>query len=60
MDEIVIDETFERSETQVETYESMEELNIPQEYDSYDSTVIPSDELNLIGWSSSASDAKTF
>ena len=33
IDEIVNDKDFEKSDTEIETYESIEELKFPQEYD---------------------------
>ena len=44
--EIVNDEDFESSEKEIETYESIEELKYPQDYDSNTPTVIILDDLN--------------
>ena len=44
--EIVNDEDFESSEKEIETFESIEELKYPQNYDSDTSTVIILDDLN--------------
>ena len=55
IEEIVIHKNFEKSETEIETYESIE-LKYPEEYDSHHSTVIKLDDLNdKDGWSSSSS-----
>ena len=44
IEEIVINKDFEKSDTEIETYESIEELKFPQEYD--DGGIIILDELN--------------
>ena len=33
IDEIVIDKVFQKSRTEIESYESIEELKFPQEYE---------------------------
>ena len=43
-EELVNNTDFEKSDTEIETYESIEELNFPQEYD--DGGIIISDDLN--------------
>ena len=44
--EIVKDKRFEKSDCEIETDESIEELNFPQEYNSNQSIVIILDDLN--------------
>ena len=44
IEEIVINEDFEKSDTEIQTYESIEELKYPQEYD--DGGIINLDDLN--------------
>ena len=46
IEEIVNDENFEKSETEMETFESLEEIKYPQEYDSDFPIFIISDNLN--------------
>ena len=43
VDEIGNDEDFEKSDTEIETYESLQELKYPQEYE--DGGIISLDEL---------------
>ena len=44
IEEIIINEDFEKSDTEIETYESIEELKFPQEYD--DAGIIILEDLN--------------
>ena len=44
IEEIVINKDFEKSDTEIETYQSIEELKFPQEYD--DGGIIILDDLN--------------
>ena len=44
IDEICSDKHFEKSDTEIKTYESIEELKIPQEYE--DGVIIILDDLN--------------
>ena len=44
IEEIVINKVFEKSATEIETYESIEELNYPQEYD--DGVIFTLDDRN--------------
>ena len=44
--EIVKDKRFEKSDCEIETDESIEELNFPQEYNSNQSIVIILDDIN--------------
>ena len=46
IDEIDYDKDFQKSDCEIETYESIEKLKCPQEYDSDQSTVNILDELN--------------
>ena len=46
IDEIVNNKDFEKSDTEIETYESIEEIKFPQEYNSDQSIVIILDDLN--------------
>ena len=49
VDEIVIDKEFEKSNTEIEMYESIEELKYPQEHDSNHSFAIVLDDLSETG-----------
>ena len=46
IDEIFNNKDFEKSDTEIETYESIEEIKFPQEYNSDQSIVIILDDLN--------------
>ena len=57
IEEIVSNKDFEKSDTEIETYELIEELKYPQEYD--DGGIITLDDLNEKEMSESSSNVQT-